>query len=321
MRIALRHVDWQLVLPVVILASISLTILFTIQPSYFFSQLIYYIISAAVFLFVTNITFSHLEDFRVPIYIASIILLLLLFVLGIESRGAVRWLDVLGFRIQFSEILKPFLLIALSGFLAKNQRPTISLFGKTCLLLFPIAFLIFKQPDLGTALIYTFTTFITMLFFGFSWWLYILGLLGVGIIIPFLFRFLHGYQKTRILTFLHLTNDPLGSSYNAIQAVIAVGSGLFFGKGLGLGTHSALKFLPERNTDFIFATLSEDLGFVGGVIVIVACIFLLRRIYMIYRETDEVFVKLFLIGSFSLLLVQCFINIGMNIGILPIVGV
>jgi rod shape determining protein RodA len=147
------------------------------------------------------------------------------------------------------------------------------------------------------------------------------GFLGFLVIIPVGWQFLHQYQKERVLTFLHIINDPRGTSYNVIQSIYAVGSGKFLGKGLGQGTQSALKFLPERQTDFLFATLSEMLGFVGAAVLIVCFALLLYRCFTLIQHTEEDFCKVFIIGAFFLLLIQFFVNVGMNIGILPIVGV
>ncbi|MGH7245750.1 MAG: FtsW/RodA/SpoVE family cell cycle protein, partial [Candidatus Levyibacteriota bacterium] len=232
----------------------------------------------------------------------------------------VRWIDILGFRFQFSELLKPFLAVILAGFLTKKPA-TLKRFGLVFLLLLPMAFLIFRQPDLGNALIYSGVVLITVFMYGFSFWYFLVGGAVILILSPIAWRFFHAYQRQRILTFLHFTNDPLGTSYNLVQSIIAVGSGMFFGKGLGQGTQSGLRFLPERHTDFIFATLSEDLGFFGGLLIILAFGFLFYRIYAIYTETEDAFLKTFLIAAFALLLIQFFVNIGMNIGIMPIVGV
>ncbi len=317
----LRRVDWQLVAPVLVLLFISLTTLFSINGVLFRNQLLFSLISIGLFLFFTQMELTVWEDVAKPIYILSLSGLLILLFLGIESRGAVRWLTFFGFGIQFSELFKPFLAISLASFLSVKQNTSIKTFGQVVLFLMPVVFLIYKQPDLGSALMYIFATMLTLLFFGFplKWFLGIL--IGLLALIPFVFRFLHGYQQQRLLTFLHLTNDPLGTSYNAIQAMIAVGSGMFFGKGLGQGTQSSLRFLPERHTDFMFATLSEDLGFIGGMLVIIAFGFLLYRLFIIFQDTDSLFEKMFVAATFSLLFIQCFVNIGMNIGILPIVGV
>lgn len=316
-----RRVDWQLVIPVGVLLVISLTTLFSIGGIFFQSQLLFTGFSLILFLFFCQVDLKFFSALRIPIYVFSLICLLFLLFLGYASRGAVRWLDIIGVRIQFSEILKPFLCVVLASFLSERNDISFRKFLKTFILLFPIAFLIFRQPDLGSAMIYVLTVVVTLLFYGFPFWWFGIGFAGIVASIPLIWRFLHTYQRQRLLTFLHLTNDPLGTSYNAIQAVIAVGSGMLFGKGLGQGTQSVLRFLPEKQTDFIFATLSEDLGFVGALVVVVAFIFLLRRMFVIFTQIDDTFEKLFVITAFSLILVQFFVNIGMNIGIMPIVGV
>ena len=181
--------------------------------------------------------------------------------------------------------------------------------------------LIFLQPDLGDALIYVGVVVCTTIFLGFSL-KYFLGLvLPVLAVFPILWRFLHDYQRQRIMTFFNAGKDPLGSSYNVIQSVIAVGSGMIMGKGLGQGTQSGLRFLPERHTDFIFATISEQLGFVGTIIVLLCFAFLLYKIYSIFLNSNDKFCKIFAVIIFFAFLIQIFVNIGMNIGIVPIVGV
>lgn len=316
----LRRIDLQLVIPVLVLVSISLTTLFSVNFGFFRNQLIFFILSIGVFLFFTNVDFSFLEELAKPIYIVSFVGLLILLFLGYEARGAARWLDFFGFRLQFSEIFKPFLAVALGTFLAKREKSLLTL-GFLSLFLLPLTFLIYKQPDLGSALMYVFAVLLTLMIAGYPFrWFTILAV-ALGITAPLIFPLLHEYQRARILTFLHLTNDPLGSSYNSIQAIIAVGSGMFLGKGLGQGTQSLLKFLPEQHTDFIFATLSEALGFVGSSVVLLTAGFLLYRLYQIARDSGSQAEKIFIIATFSLLSLQFFINIGMNIGLLPIVGV
>lgn len=317
----LRRVDWQLVAPVLVLLFISLTTLFSINVILFRNQLLFSLLSVGLFLFFSQTDIRTWEDFAKPIYLLSLAGLIIVLILGIESRGAVRWLTFFGFGIQFSELFKPFLALSLASFLATRKDTSFSTLGKLLLFLLPIVFLIYKQPDLGSALMYIFATMLTLIFLGFPLKWFGVMIVGVLALIPLTFRFLHGYQQQRILTFLHMTNDPLGTSYNAIQAMIAVGSGMIFGKGLGQGTQSSLRFLPERHTDFMFATLSEDLGFIGGTIVILAFGFLLYRLFKIFEESDSLFEKIFIAATFSLLFIQCIVNIGMNIGLLPIVGV
>lgn len=314
------NIDWGLFTPAIILVILSLTTLISINIALFKSQLIYFFISLFVFFFFSHVSYKTAELYKIPIYIGSLILLGIILIIGTESRGAVRWLDVFGLRIQFSEILRPFLMISFSSFLAqRNNSP--KTFFEIIVLMVPVLILITVQPDLGSALVYFGATVLTLIIFGFPFMLFLGGLVLGLFTTPFIFKFLHGYQKERLFTYFNSTKDPLGTSYNAIQSVIAVGSGSFFGKGLGQATQSGLKFLPERHTDFMFATISEELGFVGACLVLVCFTLLLFRMYSIFSSSEDSSVKLFVAFSFSFLLIQFFVNIGMNIGILPIVGI
>lgn len=314
------RVDWWLLTPVIILLLLSLTTLFSININMFRSQLIFIIFSFFVFLFFSQTDYRIIQHYSIPVYIISICLLALIFIVGIETRGAVRWLDIMGLRIQFSEILKPFLVLCLSSFVV-NRMISFKTFLLSMCFLSPIALLIFLQPDLGSTIIYVATTILGLFIIGFSMRIFIVGLLTGISVLPIVWQLLHDYQRQRILTFMYPTKDPLGTSYNAVQSIIAVGSGMFLGKGLSESTQSGLWFLPERHTDFIFATLSEGLGFIGAALVIISFIMLLYRVYVIYSSSDDLFPQLFTSLSFSLLFIQAVFNIGMNIGILPIVGV
>jgi rod shape determining protein RodA len=314
-------IDLWLLAPVVVLVIISLTTLLSVNPLFFKSQLISLVVGILAFLFFSQIDITRLKQLKVPIYIASLVLLLIVFVIGIESHGAARWIDIFGVRLQFSEILKPFLSLAFAAFLADDKHPTKKTFLLTLALLAPVVLLIDFQPDLGSALIYALTAFLVMILVGFPLLWFGLASLPFLLAVPFIWLMLHEYQRQRVLTFIHPTADPLGTSYNAIQAIIAVGSGSFLGKGLSEGTQSGLRFLPERHTDFIFATLAEGLGFIGAAIVILAFLFLCYRIYVIFKNCEDFFGKIFAACGFGFLLVQCFANMGMNMGYLPIVGV
>lgn len=314
------NVDWGLLMPVIVLVILSLTTLFSINVSLFKNQLMFFVVGIFAFLFFSQTNLKASSLYSVPIYIISIILLIIVLILGVETRGSVRWLTLFGFRIQFSEILKPFLAISLSAYLSfKNNFSFKTLFLTTCFLM-PIILLVFLQPDLGNAIIYFMVAVITLIVFGFPFRFFFFGFVFFSILSPVFWRVLHDYQKQRILTFLN-PNDPLGLSYNAIQSVIAVGSGMLFGRGLGLGTQSGLRFLPERHTDFIFATLSEELGMIGSVLVIIAFAFLLYKIFTIFQKQEDLLCKTFSLVVFSIIFVQFFVNIGMNIGVLPIVGI
>ena len=320
-RNGILNIDLFLIVPVLILVIVSLVTLFSLNFSFFSSQLIFFGICIVAFLFFSQSNYKVLAFYAKPIYIISLILLVLVLFLGIESKGAVRWVEIFGFRIQFSEILKPFLTISLASYLVENKKNNFRSFVSILLLLLPLALLIFLQPDLGDALIYVGVVFAVLIYAGFSL-KYFLGLfLPLLAIFPVVWRFLHDYQRQRILTFLDPGRDPLGNSYNVIQSVIAVGSGMLVGKGLGQGTQSGLRFLPERHTDFIFATVAEQLGLIGSVLILIAFAFVLYRIYRIFSEADEDFSKLFAAIVFFSFAIQIFVNVGMNIGIVPVVGV
>lgn len=317
---AFLYIDWHLLTPVIILVILGLTTLFSINIDLFKSQLTFFIFSIFIYILFTHSHYMILKLYSLPVYILSIFFLLIILVIGIESRGAVRWIDIAGIRIQFSEIFKPFLIVSLSFFLG-SRNLSLKTFFLTFFLMFPIVFLIYKQPDLGNALIYFFVTLFTLIFYGFPLLWFFVGGLIIFLASPVIWGFLHDYQRQRVLTFINPSGDPLGTSYNAIQSIIAVGSGKFLGKGLGEGTQSVLRFLPERHTDFIFATLTEELGFLGALVLLGCFAYLLYRIYLILTSTDDKFYKVFCAGAFFLILVQVVFNIGMNIGILPIVGI
>jgi rod shape determining protein RodA len=279
------------------------------------------VIAFILFLVIAQIDYHVFIALKTPLYIAVLILLFIVLIIGIESRGAVRWVELFGIRVQFSEILKPLLSLSFASFIAGKKQPTIKTFFLIIAYLMPVVLLIYLQPDLGNALIYTGAFFLTLVVIGFPMRWFGIALLPVVILSPIFWTMLHEYQRQRVLTFLQPHKDPLGTSYNSIQALIAIGSGMLLGKGLGEGTQSGLRFLPERHTDFIFATLSEGMGFIGGLIVIVAFVFFFYRLYTIFLRSDSIFEKTFLVCCFLFFLIQFFVNIGMNIGFLPVVGV
>lgn len=315
------RIDIGLFVPALSLLILGLTGIFSLSPDLFKTQLLFSVLAILVFIFFSQVNYQSLKNYSALIYAASIIILFLVLLIGTESRGSVRWFEFFGFRIQFSELLKPFLALCLSSFLASKNNYSMKFFFGVLALLFPIWFLIFLQPDLGNAIIYFLVTIFILFVFGFPLRYFLASLLLMTVSFPIFWKFLREYQKQRLLTFFHFKVDPLGTSYNAIQSVIAVGSGMVIGRGLGQGTQSTLRFLPERHTDFIFATLSEELGFIGSLVILVAFSFLFYRIFLIYKNSDSVFSKIFAQAAFFLFLIQFFMNIGMNIGIMPIVGV
>lgn len=317
---SIHRIDFLLLLPALALWGISLLVLSSISPILLRQQFLYGL--AGIFLYFVFLNFDYriLGAFSKQIYIGILLLLGLIFIIGFESKGAVRWIEIFGVSFQFSELLKPFFIIVFAHFLSKSAH-NFSTFIKSLLILFPVFFLVLRQPDLGNAIIYFITAFCIMFAFGFPFKYYV----GLGLLIllpmPLFYNLLHDYQRQRILSFLNSTSDPFGSSYNSIQALIAIGSGQFMGKGFGQATQSNLRFLPERHTDFIFATMSENFGFIGGIIVIGLFLFLLYRVFKISLGSTDTFSYLVAIGMFYVILTHAFFNIGMNLGILPIVGI
>jgi rod shape determining protein RodA len=316
-----QKIDYWLLAPVVVLVALGLTTLASINPAFFRSQLISLVVAIIVFIFITRIDYHVFKDVKKPLYIFSLVLLVIVLVIGIESRGAVRWIDLFGIRIQVSEVFKPLLAFAFAGFIAENNNLLVRTFFSSFLLLAPVALLIYLQPDLGNALIYVIVFLLTLFTLGFSMRWFVLLFAPVILSAPLLWNMLHEYQRQRVLTLIDPGNDPSGTSYNTIQALIAIGSGMFLGRGLGEGTQSGLRFLPEKHTDFIFATISEGLGFVGGLIVILAFVFFFYRMYKIFANTNDIYDRTIIICCFFFFLVQFFVNVGMNIGLLPVVGV
>jgi rod shape determining protein RodA len=289
MKFSLLRFDWQLLLPVFVLIALGLTTLSAIDVIYLEGQIFSIIIGVLAYFFFSQMNTDTLRRFAKPMYITSLLLLSIVFIIGFESRGAVRWIDIFGVSIQFSEILKPFLALAFATYLVKHDDHSLKSYITTFLLLIPIMLLIALQPDLGTSVIYAGVVLIVTFVYGYPMRYFFFSALPFLLSSPFLWGFLHDYQKQRLLTFFNPVSDPQGTSYNVMQAIIAVGSGMLIGKGIQESTQSHLRFLPERQTDFIFATLSEGLGFVGGFIIILAFVALLYRIYTLFSNLYVVF--------------------------------
>jgi rod shape determining protein RodA len=316
-----QNFDWITVLLLVLLASFGLFLLLTTDRSLFFQQLIWLVLALTAFMLLSRIDSVILWWFAPVGYIISNLLLIASY-LGPHIRGATRWLIIGPARLQPSEVVKPLLLLFFSWVMVKFPPRKLKNMP-IHLILFTIPFiLVFKQPDLGSSLVYI-ATWLGMLIAGGFPLKYIVGIIFSGIIfIPGVWHILAQYQKDRIMTFLNPAIDPKGAGYNAMQSTIAVGSGQFFGRGLGMGTQSHLRFLPEYHTDFIFATLVEELGFIGGLTLLLTYTAILWRLLSyITHKSQSLALFIFGFGLFTMILIQVFINIGMNIGILPITGI
>lgn len=271
---------------------------------------------------VSQIPPQKLVRLAIPLYFFGIVLLVLVWKWGIKVNGARRWLDLGIARIQPSEIMKIAVPLVLAWFYhtfessIRYKHHVVA----AILLLVPVG-LIFKQPDLGTALLVAAAGFFIIFFAGLPWkFIVALGVVAVTAA-PFGWQFLHEYQKRRIMTLIDPTTDPLGSGYHIIQGSIAIGSGGVTGKGWLNGSQTHLDFLPEKHTDFIFAVFAEEWGLVGNVVLLVLYGILIVRSLMIAYGAPTVFSRLLAGGIGLTFFTYAFVNMGMVSGILPVVGV
>ncbi|MEW6166659.1 MAG: rod shape-determining protein RodA [Pseudomonadota bacterium] len=255
-------------------------------------------------------------------YGLTLLLLILVLILGDHAKGAQRWLDLGVLRFQPSELMKLAMPMTVAAFLhLRRLPPSLLTIGATLALIGLPAALIVRQPDLGTALLII-TAGCFALFFAGLQWRWILGALAAGAAAaPVLWERLHDYQRQRILTLLDPESDPLGAGYHIAQSKIAIGSGGLFGKGWLNGTQANLDFLPEAHTDFIFAVFAEELGLLGVLLLLLLYMAIIGRSLWIALRAQSTFERL-LGGALALtFFFYVFINIGMVIGLLPVVGV
>ena len=304
--------EWLIFIPAILLMCSGLVTLLSLSPEFFYQQLFYAAVSLVAFFLFIRIDFDlyHYVD-RIT-YIVTILLLLLTFA-GENVRGSVRWLIIGSLQIQPSEVVKPFFLVCLASLLVRfpPTRPKWILLH-IGLLILPVL-LIFKQPDLGNAIVYTAMWSSMIIVAGIPLLVILGGIILSLVILPLGYRLLHEYQKLRIMTFLNPLLDPQGAGYNAIQAMIAVGSGQLVGRGFGRGTQTLLKFLPEHHTDFIFATLVEESGFFGGMMLLSLFFVLLWNLLSLARRrVMQPMFFLYTVGFFTQILTHVIINIGIQ---------
>lgn len=252
----------------------------------------------------------------------GLVLLFAVMLIGKIGKGAQRWLDLGFFRFQPSEMMKLVVPMMLAWYFDRKPLPTRirALFIPALIIVIPAA-LIAKQPDLGTAILVAGAGFSVVFIAGMPIQLILSLIAGLALSAPLLWQVMHDYQKQRVLMLLNPESDPLGAGYHIIQSKIAIGSGGAFGKGWMEGTQSHLNFLPEHATDFIFAVSGEEFGFIGSVIVILMALFITLRSLNIAQEAQTIFTRLLAAGLSMTFFLSAFVNIGMVMGILPVVGI
>lgn len=279
------------------------------------------IIFAAFFL---NFDYRGLQQYGKKLYIFNLVMLVAVMLVGTTALGAQRWIQLGPISIQPSEFSKLLVIICMASVLESRMGTLNSLRD-----LIPIAvyigipfILVLKQPDLGTSLVFMAIFFGMVIACGIRWRI-LVGIVMAGIAsFPILWNFvLKDYQKTRLYVFIDPNIDPLGSGYHIIQSKIAIGSGMLFGKGIFQGTQSQLNFLPENHTDFIFAVVGEEFGFIGAVILLSLYLIVMWRGIQIAREAGDMFGRLLAVGITSMLAFHVLVNVGMTTGIMPVTGI
>lgn len=333
LRIAhFKSFDWVIIGAVVFLLCLGLlTIYSSLYPANtlnFRKQLSFSLLGLALMFIIGSLVnyrvFKNKLALTILFYIISVALLVGVLVLGPKIRGSSSWFSLGALSFQPVELVKLALILLLARLFSRRFREI----GRGYLVVISAAYvglpsiLIMLQPDLGSLLV-VIGIWLGMMFLAGvkKRHLFLILMLGLLFLVLSWSFALKPYQKERVLTFIDPEGDPLGSGYNIIQSTIAIGSGRVFGKGLGYGTQSQLNFLPEQHTDFIFASIAEEWGFVGVLFLMsLFGILFLRLIKLSYRCQDN-FAKLFIGGVIIMLLLHLFINVGMNLGIFPITGI
>ena len=327
-----KKIDILLILPIAAILFLGLVSLSSALMAKFYIQLIWVVLATGVFLFASYSDLRVFERAAIPIYFANVVLLVLVLLIGRTGGGAQRWLDIGFMNFQVSELTK----ISMILFIAYqfNLKPTLE-DGYNLIDILPEAFgifipvfLIYKEPDLGTAILVGAVSAAMIL----STKINRKWLLGVIIFVmvsaPILWTWgLHDYQKTRVVSLISMLmgeeSQELSqtSQYHIKQSIIAVGSGRLHGKGYKRGTQNMLRFIPEHHTDFIFSVYAEEFGFFGVMVLLLLYFILLARILLLVNNVKDKFSALILVGSCAHIWLQVLVNIGMVTGVLPVVGI
>jgi rod shape determining protein RodA len=330
-RRLLIHFDWALLGIVLVIALVGVLNLYSATAKiemvgipYYLKQIFWLLIGLAVMVTIAFVEYRIYSDFAYIVYSVALFLLIVVSVYGIITSGAQRWVRIGPLSFQPSEFVKISFILALAKFFHRppdrkgyslRQLPLPFL-----LLLLPMV-LILRQPDLGTAIILLLVFFSILIFVKIRWSsLLTIGLTGAAAV-PLLWSLLKEYQKRRIITFFNPDLDPLGAGYHLIQSKIAVGSGGIIGKGFLKGTQSKLGFLPEQQTDFIFSALGEEWGLIGSLFVIGLYVALILWGLRIAVHAKDRFSAILAFGVVAMLFWHVFINIGMVLGMMPVVGI
>lgn len=329
--IFLNKIDKALFSSNVVLIIIGIIIIFSTSYSSngsdftnFEKQVLFSMIGIIIFFIISLIDYRALRNYTGIIYVFACFVLITVVIVGRSIRGTAGWFDLGFINLQPSEFVKIAMIIIIAKYFTKIRHyvnNTKKAFVSGIYVVIPVS-LVMMQPDMGSAIIILFT-WISMLFLSGVNKKYILYIAIIAAIISGLgWQYaLKEYQKDRILAFLNSEYDPMGAGYNVRQSIIAIGSGNIWGKGLGHGSQSQLNFLPEKHTDFIFAVIAEEMGFVGVFLVLSLFGIIFYRLLKIAEEAEDNFGKYLVLGASLLLFAHVTINIGMNMGIMPVTGI
>ncbi len=324
----LLEFNWGFLLLLAVIASMGFAMLYSVADGSFspwaLRQMIRFALGAAIMVVVAVIDLRLWMRVAYPMYAVALALVAAVDIVGFKGMGAQRWLNLGLIQIQPSEIMKVAVLLALARYfhgLALDEVSRVrNLVVPLLLVVVPVG-LVVKQPDLGTAILLTVSGGVIFFAAGLAWRYFIFGGVAVLAAIPVVWDRLHDYQKNRVFTFLDPERDPLGAGYHILQSKIALGSGGAFGKGFMAGTQAHLNFLPEKQTDFIFTMLGEELGFVGGLTLLAFYVMVLLFSFSVAIQCRNQFGRLLALGVSVTFFFYIFINTAMVMGLLPVVGV
>lgn len=316
----IRH--WLLPFFLLSFASMSVLILRSVAPALLSKQLFFFLGGTAIFMASSRIEFKRWAGLGPYLYGVLLILLALTQIIGKVTRGAVSWIPLGPIHVEPSQLAVFCVGLVVSKFVVKHPLQNLQSFFTFALLVIVPAMFIFFQPDFGSTAIYL-TAMASVFLLSNTKPAFLFGTAGVVVISSILIWtvLLKPYQKQRVTSFLNVSEQASAASYNAIQSVIAVGSGQLFGRGLGQGVQSHLRFLPERQTDFVFASFAEETGLLGSSLILGLYIATVCFVFFAGAQSSSESERLFCILTATMLAVQSTINIGMNIGLLPITGV
>lgn len=304
---------------VIFLLLLGGVMLFSLNSGLFPGYFVYFLIAILFFWVFSAIGFEIASVFSKYFYIGSVFLLVLTLIVGQVTRHTVRWIQFGSGSFQPAELVRPFLILFFANYLS-NTGIDLKKFLKALALLFLPVILVLVQPSFSVSFLIIIGFVGVIMASKFNKKYILIGFLLILPLIPVVWHFLEPYQKQRITTFLQPTRDPFGAGYNSIQATIAAGSGKIFGTGLGGGTQTQLAFLPEKQTDFMFASIAEELGFVGVFLLLAASFVILIRLIRIMENSQSPAARAYVAGFFLTYLVQIVIHAGMNMGIFPVTG-